>query len=125
MINNLRLLIVDDHEMILDSLYLLFNMMESVVQVHKESDSRNVMDFLKENEIDVLVTDYKMPHLDGLQLIHMVRNVYPDIKILVLSPLQKVIISGNGPFGDISIILNSLMLRHHRGSKNKNIIQNL
>ncbi|MFT6810248.1 MAG: hypothetical protein ACJA01_003491, partial [Saprospiraceae bacterium] len=37
----------------------------------------------------------------------------------------KVIISGNGPFGDISIILNSLMLRHHRGSKNKNIIQNL
>ncbi|MFT4565806.1 MAG: hypothetical protein ACI9FN_000759 [Saprospiraceae bacterium] len=42
-----------------------------------------------------------------------------------LSPLQKVTISGNGPFGDISIILNSLMLRHHRGSKNKNIIQNL
>ncbi|MFT4537511.1 MAG: hypothetical protein ACI9P5_004896 [Saprospiraceae bacterium] len=33
--------------------------------------------------------------------------------------------SGNSPFGDISIILNSLMLRHHRGSKNKNIIQNL
>ncbi|MFT6810569.1 MAG: hypothetical protein ACJA01_003813, partial [Saprospiraceae bacterium] len=29
------------------------------------------------------------------------------------------------PFGDISIILNSLILRHHRGSKNKNIIQNL
>ncbi|MFT6808956.1 MAG: hypothetical protein ACJA01_002188 [Saprospiraceae bacterium] len=42
-----------------------------------------------------------------------------------MNPLQKVIISGNGPFGDISIILNSLMLRHHRGSKNKNIIQNL
>jgi hypothetical protein len=40
-------------------------------------------------------------------------------------PLQKVIISGNGSFGDISITLTSLMLRHHRGLKNKNIIQNL
>lgn len=81
----LKLLIVDDHEIILDSLYLLFNMMESVVEVHKESDSRKVVDFLKKNEIDVLVTDYKMPHINGLQLIHLVRNTYPTIKILVLS----------------------------------------
>ncbi len=80
-----RILIVDDHEMILDSLYLLFNMMESVVEVHKESDSRKVINFLKENEVDVLVTDYKMPHLDGLQLINLVRSAYPSIKILVLS----------------------------------------
>jgi len=41
-----------------------------------------------------------------------------------MSPLRKVSITKNESFGDLFIFLNPLMLRYHRISKNKNLIQN-
>lgn len=82
---NIKIILVDDHQMIIDSLRLLFNMMEGIEVVATEHDSRKVLDLLKVHEVDVLVTDYRMPHIDGLKLTSLVKQQYPDIKILILS----------------------------------------
>ena len=83
--SKIKVVLVDDHQMIIDSLHLLFNMMEGIEVIATEHDSRKVMDLLKSSQVDVLVTDYRMPHIDGLKLTALVKTEFPDIKVLILS----------------------------------------
>ena len=64
----IRIVLVDDHRIIIDSLSVLFDTMQGVEVVGTFDDSRQVLPFLKENQIDVLVTDLTMPFLDGIAL---------------------------------------------------------
>ena len=80
-----RVLITDDHQIILDSLSLLMSGISGVSIVGTLNDSRKVIDFLGKNEVDVLITDYNMPHLNGVQLTLAVREFYPKLKILMLT----------------------------------------
>lgn len=80
-----QVLLVDDHQIISDSLSLLFGTMEGIEIVGTLNDSRKVLDFLQRNEVDVLVTDLNMPHFDGIQLTVQVRKAFPELKILMLT----------------------------------------
>ena len=81
----IRILLVDDHQIILDSLELLFDLMEGVEVVGTLRDSREVLPFLEQQPIDLLVTDLTMPYMDGIQLSFQVRERFPEQKILMLT----------------------------------------
>ena len=85
MTSPIRVLLVDDHQIILDSLELLFELMEGVEVVGTLHDSRKVIEFLGNHEVDLLITDLTMPFLDGIQLSFQVKETYPDMKILMLT----------------------------------------
>ena len=80
-----KVLIVDDHQIILESLELLFELMEEVKVVGTLSDSRKVLDFLSQTEVDILITDLTMPYINGIQLSFQVKETFPDMKILMLT----------------------------------------
>ncbi|MDC7287944.1 response regulator [Blautia schinkii] len=48
-------------------------------------DGKELLDNLKENPPDIVITDIKMPQMDGLALSAHLVNKYPDIKIIILS----------------------------------------
>ncbi|GAB2574725.1 response regulator [Spirosoma areae] len=83
--SSIRVLLTDDHEIILDSLSLLLSRIDSVEVVGTLNDSRQVVDFLQEHEVDVLLTDMDMPNLDGINLTLQVRQHFPQLKILMLT----------------------------------------
>ncbi|GAB2800099.1 response regulator transcription factor [Rhabdobacter roseus] len=78
-------LLVDDHQIILDSLSLLIGTLEGVNVVGTLNDSRKVAAYLEAYPVDVLITDLTMPYLDGIQLTLQLRQKYPDLKILMLT----------------------------------------
>jgi DNA-binding NarL/FixJ family response regulator len=80
-----RLLIVDDHQIILDSLRLVFSGIENVTIAVTLTDSRQVMSLLDAHEIDVVVSDLHMPHLNGIDLTLQLRKKHPEVKILLLT----------------------------------------
>ncbi|MEZ5044547.1 MAG: response regulator transcription factor [Saprospiraceae bacterium] len=82
---SIRILLVDDHQIILDSLGLLFDLMDGITLVNTLNDSRKVLDFLEKNEIDILITDMSMPYVNGIELSFQVKEKYPDLKILMLT----------------------------------------
>lgn len=43
------------------------------------------LEYCEKEPVDILITDIKMPVMDGTELIHAIRAKYPDISILVLS----------------------------------------
>lgn len=84
-------MLVDDHKMIIDSLQLLFNLMEDVEVVHTEYDSRKVMPYLQQKEIDIAILDFRMPYIDGLQLTKLINDKHPHIKVIILSVNEDAI----------------------------------
>lgn len=81
----IRVLLTDDHEMILDSLSLLLSRIDGIEVVAALNDSRRVVDFLQTHEVDVLMTDMDMPALNGIDLTLQVRQHFPKLGILMLT----------------------------------------
>lgn len=83
--NVINVLIVDDHRAFSDSLN---DMLESdagisvLAQVH---DSREAKEQIATHHPDVVLMDYNMPHLNGLELTRLLLGERPDLKVLFIS----------------------------------------
>lgn len=80
-----RVLICDDHRIVLDSLSMLISTMKDLEVVAAVSDPREVSGVLASTEVDILLTDMTMPHLDGVELVTEVLAAFPGTKILMLT----------------------------------------
>ena len=76
-------LFVDDEETILRSLER--GLLDEVyIQLFARS-GQEALEILKKEEVHVIVTDMRMPGMDGLKLLRIVRETYPHIVMIVLS----------------------------------------
>ncbi len=65
---DLEVVVVDDEVQITEPLSTYIPLVSQGVQVHSFNDAIVAKEFIAHNLVDVLITDYKMPRLDGLQL---------------------------------------------------------
>jgi DNA-binding NarL/FixJ family response regulator len=82
---SVRLLIVDDHQIVLDSLQMLFSTIEHIQVAVTLTDSRKVINYLEHNPVDIVISDLHMPHLSGIDLTLVLRERFPNLKILLLT----------------------------------------
>jgi signal transduction histidine kinase len=54
-------------------------------KVETETDPRKAIDFLKENSIDLLLVDIRMPLVDGFEVIQHAQHLQPDTAILIMT----------------------------------------
>ncbi len=81
----IKVLLIDDHQVLLDSLRLLINSIDDVDVVGVLNDSRKVYQFLDNEEVDILITDLHMPFLTGIDLTLQLKVSHPKLKILLLT----------------------------------------
>ncbi|MDF2512355.1 MAG: response regulator containing CheY-like receiver domain and AraC-type DNA-binding domain [Herbinix sp.] len=48
-------------------------------------DGEDVLNKIKENMPDILITDINMPFMDGVELVKLLKNAYPDMVVFVIS----------------------------------------
>jgi DNA-binding NarL/FixJ family response regulator len=84
----LKILLADDHDMLLESLADSINQSEFFEVVATAINGQEVLQKLQIYEVDVLVCDIQMPVLDGISTVLQVRQLYPNVKILMLSMLE-------------------------------------
>ncbi|TAF92258.1 MAG: DNA-binding response regulator [Cytophagia bacterium] len=80
-----RILLIDDHQVVLESLKLLFRSIKNVEVVGMLNDSREAMAFLENHEVDLVISDFHVPHLSGADLTLQIRQAYPALKVLLLT----------------------------------------
>ncbi len=80
-----KILLVDDHEIILDSLSMMISTIPDFEIAGKISDPTEVIAFLEKHAVQLIISDISMPKLDGLALAKMVKESFPNIKILMLT----------------------------------------
>ncbi len=81
----IKILLIDDHQVLLDSLRLLFNSLENVEVVGVLNDSRKLTQFLDNQAVDILVSDLHMPYFNGIDLTLQLKKSHPNLKILLLT----------------------------------------
>jgi DNA-binding NarL/FixJ family response regulator len=80
-----RILLVDDHEIVLDSLSLMLGGVPDFTIVGKCTSASAGITFLKQHDVDLLITDLQMPEQSGLQLAREARRQNAALKILLLT----------------------------------------
>ena len=79
-----RLLVVDDEEDIRESLKALFETCLDDVEVRVAASGAVALDVLSKETIDLIITDYKMPGMNGLEFLNRAAKQGPSIpRILV------------------------------------------
>ncbi len=81
----IKLAIADDHVLFLKGLKLLIKSFLNVQLVIEVKNGYDLMDAIAQQQPDVILLDYKMPAMDGAEAIRRIRQLYPDIKIIILT----------------------------------------
>ena len=81
---NATVILVDDEEMVLTSLSS-FLTLETEYDVHTFTSAKAAIDFIKGNEVDIVISDYLMPEMDGITFLGHVRDIKPEIPRIILT----------------------------------------
>ena len=90
---------VDDDDLVLKAVARLFQFQP--YEAVTFSDAREALDYIRENPVQVLVSDLRMPEIDGLELLQQAQAEFPEVVRVVLSAysdresLLEAINSGN------------------------------
>ncbi|NOX87039.1 MAG: response regulator transcription factor [Chlorobi bacterium] len=88
--NEIKIMIVDDHQIIVDGLEALLNDVEGVRVVATAENGREALDMLKLFDVDLILMDIDMPVMNGLEATKAVKAIKPSPYIIILSMhLQK------------------------------------
>ncbi|OOP74796.1 response regulator transcription factor [Clostridium beijerinckii] len=80
-----KILIVDDEFIERDGIIFLIKKFSFDFHIKECSDGEEALEYMRENQIDILLTDVKMPFMDGLELSQNAKLIYPNLKIIIFS----------------------------------------
>ena len=82
----LRLLIVDDEEIITEALFDVFSRMApEELDVYKVYSGKEALEWLSRTRIDIVLTDIRMPGMSGLELSKKIQTFWPRCRIIFLT----------------------------------------
>ena len=81
----IKVLIADDQELIRESLKIVLNTHDDIQVIDTAGDGFAVLDSIKRNMPDVILMDIRMPRMDGVYCTKTIKELYPDIKIIILT----------------------------------------
>jgi response regulator RpfG family c-di-GMP phosphodiesterase len=76
--------IVDDEEMVITSIKA-FLQLETEYEIHGFTDPEEAAQFAAENVVDVAVSDYLMPKMNGIQFLGRIKEVQPETSRVLLT----------------------------------------
>lgn len=79
-----KLALVDDEEMVITSIKAYLQL-ETDYAVHGFTNPEEAARFLEKEQVDVVITDYLMPRMNGIQLLLRARQAQPDASRVLLT----------------------------------------
>ncbi|MDQ7091287.1 MAG: sigma-54 dependent transcriptional regulator [Methylococcales bacterium] len=85
---NQSILVVDDEPKMRRLLEIMLTQLNH--QVHQAEDGQQAADFLKNNSVDLVITDLKMPNMDGIALLRHLRENNNNVSVIVVTAYGTV-----------------------------------
>ncbi len=85
----IKLLIADDHKVLLDGFLSIFEKETDIQVVATAENGVKVLELLKVNEVDICLLDINMPELNGVQTCKKIMKEYPAQKVVALSMYKQ------------------------------------
>lgn len=84
-----KVVIADDHEIFRDGLKLVLQKQTDILVAGEAADGRELIELVKHQLPDVVVTDVKMPNLDGVAAAKYLAEHYPSIGVIALTMFDE------------------------------------
>ena len=84
-VNTMKILLVDDHSILLDGLKKLIEEDEMLNVVDAVANVPDAIRSLDKHKPDLVITDYNLGDDDGLSLVQKAKRLFPEMKFIVLS----------------------------------------
>lgn len=78
------ILIVDDETVVVESIRALLEL-ETPYTVLAETSPRRAIELAKVNPLDLVISDFLMPEINGIHLLLEIRSLYPEIALILLT----------------------------------------
>lgn len=85
----IKVLIADDHHLMIDGLKSLLDSVEQVEIVGIAHDGLEALKIISRKQVDVVLLDIQMPKMNGFEVAAELKTKHPEIKILMLTMYDK------------------------------------
>ena len=85
----IRVLVVDDQQLLRRGLVMLFGTVEGVDVVAQAAHGAEALAVLRAEDVDVVLADAKMPVMDGIELVRRCAREHPGLPVLVLTTFDE------------------------------------
>ena len=86
---NIKVIIADDHEIFRDGLRIMLQKQPDIHLVAEASDGKELIDQVEQWQPDIVISDVKMPRMDGVAATRHLTRHYPQIGIIALTMFDE------------------------------------
>ena len=87
--NNIRIIIADDHEIFRDGFKLMLTKQNDITLVGEAENGKELLELTRQLQPDVVITDIKMPVMDGIEATLKIAEQFPGVGIIGLSMFDE------------------------------------
>ncbi len=80
-----HILVVDDEPDVRDSLKDGFELMLQECRVSLAANGVEALDVLRQDPVDLIIADYRMPHMDGLEFLTIAQKEFPKVPRVMIT----------------------------------------
>ncbi|MFK7798565.1 MAG: response regulator [Aureispira sp.] len=80
-----KIILADDHEMLINSIQRLLNSKPEIEVIGKALNGKALLEQLQTQQPDLILLDINMPVMNGMEAAKKIKKLYPAIKILVVT----------------------------------------
>jgi DNA-binding NarL/FixJ family response regulator len=84
-----NILICEDHQIVIDGLLSIFNNQKNYRVIDYVKNGNEVLPMVKLKQPDALLLDLNLPQKNGLEILKEVKQLHPNIKIIILTMYNK------------------------------------
>ncbi|WP_379895028.1 response regulator [Marinicrinis lubricantis] len=86
----IKLLLVDDQDLIRESLYIVLDMDPDIQVIGMAENGKKAVECCEAQQPDVVLMDIHMPVMDGVDATKEIKSRWPDTKVIILTTFQEV-----------------------------------
>lgn len=85
----IKIVIADDHEIFREGFKLLLKNQQEVQLVGEADNGRELLDIAAKQQPDIVITDIKMPVMDGIEACKAIKLKFPHMQVIALSMFNE------------------------------------
>lgn len=86
----IRIVIAEDHQALIDGLELLLKYEDNISILGTANDGVDLLEIVEKRQPSVVVTDIRMPRMDGIVATSEIKKKFPHIKVLAFTMFEQI-----------------------------------
>ena len=83
MVENVKILVVDDERGVRESFEMILKIKDYEVKTFEDGES--AISTLKKDVFDMAFVDYKLPGMDGIEVLKKIKEIDPNIEVIIVT----------------------------------------